>query len=105
RRIEPPFFMTALVASRTMTLVTVRVAVLAMVVPIVSLRRPAGALGEGDGTVGADGLGDGAAGGSASRRRGFLAGGTGADSVCGMRERPHGPEVDGASAGGGASYW
>src|SRR4029450_1880840 len=88
--------MTALVASRTMTLVTVRVAVLAMVVPIESLRRPAGVLGTG---------GVGAVGGSASPTRGFFCGGAGAGSVCGMRERPHGPEEDGASAGGGASYW
>src|SRR5438045_8769718 len=96
--------MTALVASRTSTLVTVRVAVLAMVVPIESLRRPAGALGNvGVGGLGA--LGVGAVGGSASRRRGFLAGGAGSGSVCGMRVRPHGPEEDGTSAGGGASDW
>src|SRR6187402_406550 len=98
--------MTALVASRTSTLVTVRVAVFAMVVPIESLRRPAGALGTvGVGGLGAGGLGAGDAGGSASRRRGFLAGGGASGSVCGTRVRPHGPDEDGASAGGGASYW
>src|SRR5262249_40130975 len=84
RRIEPPFFISTLVASRTTTLVTVRVAVLAMVVPIESLRRAVvlGGLGEGCGRC------------------------AGPGSLCGTRECPHGSVEPGpGSTGGGASYW
>src|SRR4029450_13254214 len=38
-------------------------------------------------------------------KRGFLGGGAGAGSLCGMRVWPHGPDDEGASTGGGASYW
>ena len=91
--------MMALVASRTTTLATVRPADFIIASLSVSPRR-AGAFGS---RGGAGGGGGGA--GWASRSRGLGFGGAG--SVCGMRERPQGPDAGGVSAVGGgvASYW
>src|SRR5262245_7348083 len=89
RRIEPPSFITIFVASGTSPLLAVRAAVLAMVVPMVSLRE------EGPLVVLV------ASRGSESRRRGCGLGSAG--GVCGTRVRPQGPDAGGASDGGGAS--
>ena len=82
-------------ASRTATLVAVRAADLMIVVPIESLRR-AGVLGLGD---------DGAARRLRLAQPRLAALAARRVRTAGCREWPQGPGADGASAGGGASYW